>query len=166
MGKLGHYKAALYLSVAAALATCVLWGLIFPQRQGNIAYCIIALLIPFGLWLQSSFARYGGAAFMLLVAGSLIWPMLSTSLAVAHRQPLLALLFVITALLNLLTAAILLLSRKFATEFADRKNQPKYKTYLRYGLLAVIIGAVVIATANDIIHLVGNTYVVNKRTTR
>jgi hypothetical protein len=157
MGKLGHYKAALCLSLAAALATCLLWGLIFPQRQGNIAFCVIAPLIPFGLWLQSNFARYGGAAFMLLVAGSLIWPLFSTSMALAHRQPLLAMLFVITAVLNLLTAAILLLSRKFGTELADeRKHQPPYKIYLRRGLLAVIVGAMVVATAIDIVQLASN----------
>ena len=157
MGKLSHYKIALCLSVAAALATCLLWGLIFPQRQGNYVFWVTAPLVPFGLWLQSNFARYGGAAFMLLVAGSLFWPLFSTSMALTTRQPLLALLFVITAVLNLLTATILLLSRKFGTEFAaERKHQPSYKIYLRRGLLAVIVGAMVVATAIDIVRLASN----------
>src|SRR5262249_61631435 len=103
-----------YLSFVAAVGTFVLWGLILPQHRGNILYCGIALLIPFGLWLQISLVRYGGAAFMLLVAGALIWPMVSTSMALAQRQPVLALLFVATAVLNLVTAVILLLCREFS----------------------------------------------------
>ena len=154
MGKLGHYRTALYLSVAAALATCLLWGVIFPQRGGNVTFCVIAVLIPFGLWVHSSFARYGGAAFMLLVAGSLIWPMIKTSMAVAHRQPLLALLFVITAVLNLLAAGVLVFSKKFSAEFAfERERQPEYKWYLRWSIVAAIVVAMVLATINDIINL-------------
>src|SRR5262249_52102743 len=117
-------------------------------------YCGMALLIPFGLWLQSSLVRYGGAAFMLFVAGALIWPMVSTSMALAHRQPVLALLFIATAVLNLVTAVLLLLSRKFADEFArERKHQPSYKIYLRRGLFTGTIAAMVIVTLNDIYHL-------------
>jgi len=77
MEKLSHYRAGLYLSFAAALATCLLYGLIFPQRGGSIIFCEIVLLIPFGLWLQSSLARYGRAALMrglnLLAAGVLVF---------------------------------------------------------------------------------------------
>jgi hypothetical protein len=105
MEKLSHYRAGLYLSFAAALATCLLYGLIFPQRGGSIIFCEIVLLIPFGLWLQSSLARYGGAALMLLVAGALIPPLLS--MVLVKHQPLLALLFVITGGLNLLAAGVL-----------------------------------------------------------
>jgi hypothetical protein len=91
---------------------------------------------------------------MLVVAGSLIWPMIKTSMAVAHRQPLLALLFVITAVLNLLAAGVLVFSKKFGAEFAfERKHQPEYKRYLRWSIVAAIVVATVLATINDIVNL-------------
>lgn len=153
MEGLSRYKAALYLSSAAALATCLLDDLLFPQRGGSIVFCPIALLIPFGLWLQSSLARYGGAAFMLLVAGALISPLLR--MVLYKHQPLLALLFVITAGLNLLAAGVLVFSERFRVEFAEeRKHQPAYKVYLKWSLVAVI-AAMLLATVNDIINLAG-----------
>jgi hypothetical protein len=150
----GHYEAALYLSSAAALATCLLWALIFPQRGGSIIFCAIALLIPFGLWVQSRIARYGGVAFMMLFAGALIWPLLTGNMSVASRQPLLAVLFLITAALNLLAAGVLVFSKRFGVEFAEeRKRQPAYKVYLKRSVAAVAIVAMLLATVNDIINL-------------
>jgi|GEM_PF-1597680 hypothetical protein len=152
MEKLSHYRAGLYLSFAAALATCLLYGLIFPQRGGSIIFCEIVLLIPFGLWLQSSLARYGGAALMLLVAGALIPPLLS--MVLVKHQPLLALLFVITGGLNLLAAGVLVFSEKFGVEFAEeRKHQPAYKVFLKWSLVAGVIVVMLLATVNDIINL-------------
>jgi hypothetical protein len=66
----------------------------------------------------------------------------------------LTLVFGFSAALSLVSATILLLSRKFSAEFAEeRKQQPIYKRYLRWGLLAGIGAAVVIATANDVYYL-------------
>ena len=90
---------------------------------------------------------------MVVWAGALIWPML----ALPRGQLPVALFFIFSAALNLLTAAILLLSKKFAIEFAEeRKRRPKYKLYLWRGLLVAIIAAMVIATFNDIMRLASN----------
>jgi len=119
---------------------------------------VILLLIPIGLWLATNPARYGGAAFMVLWAGALIWPVLSLSWHTPRLGQLkMALFFVFSAALSLLTAAILLLSKKFANEFADeRRHRPKYKIYLWRGLLVAIIAAMILATFNDIMHLASN----------
>jgi len=155
LDKLSHYRAALYCASLIALGNCLLIALTAFQGNtvGIISTSIVSLVIPVGIWLASNLVRFVGAAFMVLWAGMLLWPIVSSGKA----PTLPSLFFILLAALNLLTAAILLLSRKFATEFADeRKNQPKYKTYLRRGLVAGIIGAVVIATANDIKHLLSN----------
>jgi hypothetical protein len=155
LDKLSHYRAALYCASLIALGNCLLIALTAFRGNtvGIISTSVVSLVIPVGIWLASNLVRFVGVAFMVLWAGMLLWPIVSSGKA----PTLLALFFILLAALNLLTAAILLLSRKFATEFADeRKNQPKYKTYLRRGLVAVIIGAVVVATANDIKHLLSN----------
>jgi hypothetical protein len=154
--KLGHYRSALYLSIVVALANCALWGVILPYRlgvipSGAIAFSIVSLLIPFGLWLQSVFISSAGTLFMVLVAGALIWPLLSSGFAT--HQPLLAVVYVIVAALNLLTAGMLF-SKKFRTEFAEERNrQPAYKRYLKWSVLIAVIGAIVIATFIDIVNL-------------
>ena len=138
LDKLGGYRTALYLSTVITLGTCVLWGVVLRERVGSdsavITFCIISLIVPLGLWVQSSVVRYASAAFMMLVAGSLLWPVLSNGIALGMaRAPVLTLVFVVWAVLNLLTAAILLFSRRFRVEFVDeRKRQPTYKRYFRW----------------------------------
>ena len=148
-----NYRTALFLSALLAGNTCVGWGIIAAQSpqftRDAINVSVVSLAIPFGLWLGSNLVRYVGAALMVLWAGGLIWPLFSSATPIP-----LHLYFVFSAALSLLTAAILLLSRKFATEFAaEQKNQPKYKTYLRWSLLGAVVGAMILATVNDIIHL-------------
>ena len=141
--KLDHYRSAFYLSIVVALANCVIWGVVAPYRLGGIpsgviAFCIASLLIPFGLWVQSVFICSAAALFMVLVAGALIWPLLSSGFAGVSRQPLLAVVYVIAAALNLLTAGVLF-SKKFRTEFAEeRKRQLAYKRYLKWSVLIAI----------------------------
>jgi hypothetical protein len=157
--KLTHYRSALYLSIAVALANCVIWGVIVPYRLGDVSsgdiafWCIVSLLIPFGLWLQSVLIGSAGALFMVLVAGTLIWPLLSSGFAAASHQPLLVVFYVIAAALNLLTAGVLF-SKKFRSEFIEeRKRQPAYKRYLKWSVLIAVIGASVIGTFIDIVNL-------------
>jgi hypothetical protein len=89
-------------------------------------------MVPIGLWLGSNLARYLGAALMVLWAGALLWPLFSTSIVTVTSKPLLTLFYGFSTALNLLTAKILLLSKKFATEFAhERDHQPKYKALAR-----------------------------------
>jgi hypothetical protein len=93
-----------------------------------------------------------GGALLVLWAGALIWPLISAG--IDPNRLLLQLLFLLSACLCLCTAWLLLLSQKFRTEFAEeQKFQPKYKSYLRRGLLYIAIAAMVIATLNDIYHL-------------
>jgi dolichyl-phosphate-mannose--protein O-mannosyl transferase len=151
-----HYRAALYLSTLVALTTLAIWSFIAfrnpPIATRSIQVVATSVIIPFGVWIGSNFVRYVGAALLVFWAGALIWPLISSGVD-PDRLPL-QLLFVLSACLCLATAWLLLLSRKFRTEFAEeQKQQPKYKTY-RKGLLYAAIAAMVIATLNDIYNLV------------
>ena len=157
-GNLNHYRTALYLSIVVALTNCIVCGLsVFlrpPAIRDAIGLCVLSLAIPAGLWLGSNFVRFAGAVFLLLWGGVLLWPWISSGAELPPGRLPLALVFGFSAALSLVTATILLLSRKFSAEFAEeRKRQPKYKSYLRRGLLAAIIAAVVIATAIELYHL-------------
>ena len=153
-----HYRTALYLSIVVALTNCLVCGLsvfLRPQNIRDVAgLCVLSLAIPAGLWLGSNFVRFAGAVFLVLWGGVLLWPWILSGAELRSGQLSLTLVFGFSAALSLVTATILLLSRKFAAEFAEeQKQEPKYKRYLRCGLLAAIISAVVIATANDVYHL-------------
>lgn len=161
-GGLKNYKTALYLSIVIALTTFAGWGLIvfrspeFTMRSVTIVS--FPFVIAFGLWVQSKFARYIGAGWMVLMAGGYVWSVVSPSTTPLISRPtyflVLALFFAMSAILNLLTAWILLFSKQFATEFAYQKqHQPKYKTYLSKLFLAAIVGAMIVATLNDAINL-------------
>ena len=152
-----HYRTALYLSIVVALTNCLVCGLsvfLRPQNIRDVAgLCVLSLAIPAGLWLGSNFVRFAGAVFLVLWGGVLLWPWILSGAELRSGQLSLTLVFGFSAALSLVTATILL-SRKFAAEFAEeQKQEPKYKRYLRCGLLAAIISAVVIATANDVYHL-------------
>jgi dolichyl-phosphate-mannose--protein O-mannosyl transferase len=151
-----YYRAALYLAILVSLTTLATWGFIAYRDPTVVTRSIqvvaASLILPFGLWIGSNFVRYVGAALLVLWAGALIWPLISAG--IDPDRLLLQLLFVLSACLCLGTAWLLLLSRKFRTEFAEeQKLQPKYKSYLRRGLLDIAIAAMVIATLNDIYHL-------------
>jgi hypothetical protein len=158
MGKLTHYQTAFFLSILSGVMTFVLWAIVFQKNpikdtSATVFFWGMALVVPFGLWLGSNFARYVGAVFMLLVAASLLWPLASSH---PGRLPLAA-LFVFLAGINLITAAILLLSKQFAAEWTkEREQQSKYKVFFRRSLLYAIIVAMIVATLIDIIHLASN----------
>lgn len=151
-----YYRAALYLAILVALTTLATWGFIAYRNPTVITRSIqviaASLILPFGLWVGSNFIRYVGAALLVLWAGALIWPLISAG--IDPNRLLLQLLFVLSACLCLCTAWLLLLSQKFRTEFAEeQKFQPKYKSYLRRGVLYIAIAAMVVVTLNDIYHL-------------
>ena len=59
--------------------------------------------------------------------------------------------------LNLLTAGVLLFSKRFSAQFStERMRQPGYKRYLKWSVAVAVIGGVAIATVNDIIRLASN----------
>ena len=153
-----HYRTALYLSIVVALTNCLVCGLSVFLRPQNVrdavGLCVLSLAVPAGLWLGSNFVRYIGALFLALWGGFLLLPWILSGAELRSGQLALTLVFGFSAALSLVTSTILLLSRKFSAEFAEeRKQQPKYKRYLRWGLLAGIGAAVVIATANDVYYL-------------
>jgi len=147
---------ALLIDCGCADQLSCLWSVFLrPQNiRDAVGLCVLSLAIPAGLWLGSNFVRFIGALFLALWGGFLLLPWISSGAELRSGQLALALVFGFSAALSLVAATILLLSRKFSVEFAEeRKQQPKYKRYLRWGLLAGIGAAVVIATANDVYYL-------------
>ncbi len=157
-GAMLGYRTALWLAIAIALSNLVVWSAIAPKSA--VTVCAVSLVILFGLWVQSNLIRYLGAVCMVVWAGVLIWPLVSFGARFINQPgqtmpPIPALIFFpFSAVLNLLTAGLPLLSKKFATEFAyEREHQPKYKTHLKRAILTVVIVLMLIATLNDIINL-------------
>ena len=147
-----HYQTAFCLSILSGVITFILFDIVFKAPAPAVYYFGLALAIPFGLWVKSNFIRGLGAVYLVIVAASLLWPMVSSNF-VLDRRPLAA-LYIFLAGINLLIAGILLLSKQFAIEWAkERDQQPKYKRYLRLGLIYGLIGAALIATFNDIVNL-------------
>src|SRR5262245_36748903 len=149
-----RYRAVLGLSAAAAVANGLFWGIVFSERAAisapKLIWCAVLLIIPFGIWLQSSFIRYASAIFLAAAGASLLWPLACVEVIAA--RPLLAAAFIIVGAFNLLTSCILLFSKTFGQEFAhERKHQAKYKLALKRILIAAIIVAVSIATINEIL---------------
>lgn len=151
-----YFRAALYLSILIAFTTATTWGIIAFQNPTVVSRSVqviaVSFVLPFGLWVGSNFIRYVGAALLVLWAGGLLWPLFAGG--IDPDRLFLQLVFVLSACLCLCTAWLLLLSRKFRTEFAEeQKFQPRYKSYLRRGLLYTAVAAIFAATLNDIYHL-------------
>ena len=158
-----YYRTALYLSVVNALINTLVWNhLVFysqdPLRSSHsLIFYVIFLAIPFGLWLGSPVARFLGAIWLVFWAGALLWPLISSGITLLISRPkfltILASFYVFSAALSLLIAGILLLSKKFATEFAyERKHLPRYKTFLKWSFGGVAILSIIIASFKDILH--------------
>jgi hypothetical protein len=101
-------------------------------------------------------ALFLGAIWLVLWAGALLWPLISSGIAplISWQKYLtmLASFYVFSTALSLLIAGILF-SKKFATEFAyERKHLPRYKTFLKWSFGGVAILAMIIASFKDIIH--------------
>jgi uncharacterized membrane-anchored protein len=61
---------------------------------------------------------------------------------------------VTAAVMGLVAASILVLSKPFAREFrAERENRPVYKKLLLHAYTALIVIAAVVATVNDIVSI-------------
>jgi len=155
IGNLSHYRLAVYLTSAIALIECIILlqmvllgtGLAW----GAIVRVILALLIVFGLWVQSKVIRYAGAVWLIFAAGSVIWPLVASKGLVLSFM---LILLLIASVLDLVAAYLLLFSKTFSSEFARlRETQPKYKSTIRTVILIVIVIAAVAATLNDIYHL-------------
>ena len=158
-----YYRTALYLSTVNALINTSVWNHLVVYSQGDpllsshsLIFYVIFLAIPFGLWLGSPVARFLGAIWLVLWAGALLWPFISSGIAPLISRPkfltMLASFYVFSAALSLLIAGILF-SKKFATEFAyERKHLPRYKTFLKWSFGGVAFLAMIIASFKDILH--------------
>jgi hypothetical protein len=154
MTKLTLYQTAFWLSIfSGAITAAVFWKPFFlVADRGALSYLVMAVALPFGLWIASNFARGIGVLYLIASAGALLWGIISSDYS-PSRLPLAA-AFVLLAGINLATAVILALSKGFAAEWAkEREQQPKYKYYLRFVLLYGSLCAALVATFNDIIHL-------------
>ncbi len=157
-----YYRAALYLCAAIALADAT-WILFYVIPRLRLPYVepftmafAATVMTAFGLLLRSNLIRYFGGVFMVVWAAALLWPLISAGMAQFSRPGALAIFsyYAVRGALSLLTAAILLLSKQFAYEFAKlRESAPKYIRYLRQLLIWAIIAAALFATFNDIVKL-------------
>lgn len=153
--RLTHYETALLLSILSAAITFRLWLIVFRSSKdptASMAFGVVALLIPLGLWLGSNFIRWLGVVYLVLIAGAVLLPFVSSEFQPTRLY--LTALFIFLAAINLITAAILVFSKKFRIEFAKlRDSLPRQKVYLRRALHWAIAGACVIASLNDLYHL-------------
>ena len=120
MLELFGYRAALYLSgLIAALNLCFLLYVhrYLPSLGYDIAiYILAALIILLGLWLLSRIARYAGAAFYMLCAGSIVVTLWGFAKPVS-----VALVWAVAmGMLSLAAALIQVFSKRFAREFCSR----------------------------------------------
>jgi hypothetical protein len=86
----------------------------------NALYILAALIILLGLWLLSRIARYAGAAFYMLCAGSAV----VTLWGFAKPVNVVVVWAAAIGVLNFAAALIQVFSKRFAREFAaERKNK-------------------------------------------
>jgi hypothetical protein len=114
------------------------------------------VITALGLLIRSNFIRWLGGVFMVIWAGALLWPLISGGMAQFSRPNSLVFFsyYGFRGALSLLTAAILLLSKQFAYDFAKlREADSKYIIYSRRLLIWGLIAAAAIATFNDIVNL-------------
>ena len=114
-------------------------------------YIAAALATAFGLWVQSNVIRYVGAVWFLISTAVIFWPLFSGA---KLAWSIGVVIFIAIGILSLAAAYILLLSKKFRTEYyAERDSQPPYKQTLRKVFIILFIIAASIATAVDIYRL-------------
>jgi hypothetical protein len=108
----------------------------------------IAIVMLFGLWLQSGAVRYLGALAFVAGLGTVTWAVLSR----LHNVQNFWLVWLgVAGLLYLASLWILLLSRRFSMEFAYlRETQPAYKKVLRRLCDVVLIVAATAAALADV----------------
>lgn len=146
-----YYKAAVHLVIAIALTKII--GFLYVLYRGfgteGWAMAVAPIVILFGLWIGSNFARYAGAIWLLVVFAGMAWFLFSYDGQVVF-WPAAAWVALVGAL-SVAASWLLVLSRRFAAEFAYlRRTQPAYKTILRRVIFIVLVGTIAIATWNDI----------------
>jgi hypothetical protein len=110
---------------------------------------VAPIVILFGLWIGSNFARYAGAIWLLVVFVGMAWFLFSHDGQVVF-WPAAAWVALVGAL-SVAASWLLVLSRRFAAEFAYlRRTQPACKTILRRVIIIGMAVIVAIATWNDI----------------
>ncbi|WP_141686410.1 hypothetical protein [Bradyrhizobium sp. LMTR 3] len=146
--------AALYLLALIAAVNCSLF--IYSQwyvprlSDGLAVHAVAALVILVGLWLFSKIARYAGAAFYFLGAGSTAFAFWGF----AGRVHVGVIWGAIMGVLSLAAALILVFSKPFAREFAaERESRPAYKKYLLHAFTLVIAVAAGAAALVDVVAL-------------
>lgn len=149
----GAYWQALYLTSAISLIHAAFFAylLVFnvaAVERKMLFYLAVALAVLFGIWIGSNLARYVGAIFFLISFGGVILGLFLTDRF--PSGPGLVWLIVMGAL-SLAAAWLLLLSRRFAQEFAEvRRTLPGYKRTLRGIAVAAVVTVALVATARDI----------------
>jgi len=147
----GGYRAALVLACALVVIECALFVYFGGFSFGAALRLAAAILLALGLWLVSSIARYLAGAWSLATIASVGWAMFGSGKVAAG--PGLYWMILLCAL-SFTLAYVLLVSRKFASEFAElRTSRPKYKIVLGRLLLIALVAAALVATANDIYQL-------------
>jgi hypothetical protein len=164
--KLGNYSTVFLLTIVSVVAVSGTAILFHDPADRDltepiIIQWVVSFVIVLGLWVQSNLIRYLAAFFMVFWAGTLIWAAPPGSVPLINRPVNIIVLvpYYFSVTLNLLTGGILLLSKKFGTEFAyERERQPKYKSYLRWLVASAAVVAVLIVTVNTIALSVTNTF--------
>lgn len=81
--RIGHYRLAIYLTVALALVHLVflfyLRSLGFRGADSALMFLVPAVAVAFGLWVASNLARYAGGIIFLITCGIAIWPLFTPS---------------------------------------------------------------------------------------
>lgn len=153
LSQLSYYRLSLYLTALAASAEFVLLIYLMSSDNSDVASkAIIRVSVPlailFGLWALSNIARYLGAIWFLVSAASVLWPLFTNEPIVFIPGLIWGL---VVAVVSLVTFWILVFSKQFGNEFAERQDvQPRYKKALRKTAIVVIVVSAIAATANDI----------------
>ena len=140
--KLTRYQTVLYLLLAVAVFHVVYWNILVVQRPDLIAAAVtisvVAVLILFGVWVQSAIVSFAGVIWMLFWAGTIIWPVVSS-------ERFSVLLVILAALI--LSDRGIMSTQRFRTEFSyERQHQPKYKRCLKRVASGAVFAGLVIST--------------------
>jgi hypothetical protein len=152
---MSYYRLGLYLSAAIVVWQLLFFLYLLPYGYETASKAIIGIVVPlvitFGLWLLSKAARYVGAIWFVFAAAMTSWPLFMGGKI--NVWPVFGWGLALAAL-SLAAAWLLLFSRQYGKEFAERRDaEPKYKALLRRIAITVIVILALIATANDIQHL-------------
>ena len=140
--KLTRYQTVLYLLLTVAVFHVIYWSILVVQRPdlitAAVTISVVALLILFGVWVQSVIVSFVGVMWVFVWAGTIVWLVVSSERF--------SVILVILAALNLVAAGEML-TQGFRTEFAyERQHQPKYKLYLKRVALGAVLACLVMTT--------------------